>query len=191
MKLLRTLFLLPFMLAVPAFAQTGFIYSVNIVLPPNPDPIIATWGTGASVFSISANTTGAVAGRPTPADSRVLVLIKKKGTATKVCGSHTAASAPAADFKTGTKTWSGKEAVALLGGECQLSPGDYDLSVQFFSGSKNVALSEEVTKAFSISSAAINKRTDVTIIKERPGEPTNKTQTPVIIKERPGEPTKK
>ncbi len=94
----------------------------------------------------------AVNGRPDVRveDSRILVIIKKAGG--KVCGSFTNASAPAANFTTLNKVWSGNNAVSLLGQECTLPPGDYELTVQLFAnGPRGLEpISEEKIKAFTI-----------------------------------------
>ncbi|MDI1283572.1 MAG: hypothetical protein PSV46_04185 [Reyranella sp.] len=142
------LLLLPFTVAMPALAQTNPVTAINITLPANPDANTANWGTDTSLLTIAATAKG-TAGRvdPAVAESRILVIIKKGGT--KICGAHTGASAPAANFNAPTKEWSSRNAVALLGQDCILPPGDYELSVQFFSA-KGVALSAPGTKAFSV-----------------------------------------
>jgi hypothetical protein len=150
MKPVWMLLLLPFTAAMPALAQTNPITAINISLPANPDANIANWGAGTSMLTIAATAKG-TAGRVDPAlmDSKILVIIKKSGGGAKVCGSHTAGSAPAANFNAPTKEWGARNAVALLGQDCTLPPGDYELSVQFFSA-KGVALSTPGTKAFSV-----------------------------------------
>jgi len=130
------------------FAQNYPITSINITLPVNPDANTANWGSGTSVFIISA-TTRAKEGHidNLVIESKILVTIKNGGS--KICGSYTSATAPASDFNTITKVWGGSTAVSLLGKECRLKPGDYTLLVQFFD-LKNNALSDEKCKPFSI-----------------------------------------
>lgn len=132
-------------------AQTYPITSINISLPANPDANTANWGSGTSLFTITANAkavNGRVDGYVT--ESKILVTIKKGGA--KVCGSFTANSAPVSNFNTLTKVWSGSNAVSLLGQGCVLPAGEYELTVQFFgAGAAGLApLSEEKTKPFSI-----------------------------------------
>ncbi|MFI5163168.1 MAG: hypothetical protein ACHQHN_17940 [Sphingobacteriales bacterium] len=139
------------MVSLQVFAQTNPITAINITLPSNPDANTANWGTGASLFMISATAKSAT-GRVNPAveESRILVLIKKGGN--KFCGSYTGSTAVASGFSTITKVWSGSNAVSLLGKDCTLPPGDYELSVQFFGNGPvgTIPLSDEKTKPFTI-----------------------------------------
>ncbi|MDR3697049.1 hypothetical protein [Mucilaginibacter sp.] len=137
--------------STPVIGQTYPITGINILLPAAPEPNISNWGQGRSQFAITA-TAASVGGRIDPAarESKMLVIIKNNGI--KVCGTYTVNSAPPANFSTVNKVWNGNTAVSFLGKGCRLPPGDYELNVQFF-GYKNgkiVALSEEVSKAFSI-----------------------------------------
>ncbi len=139
------------MLSVQVFAQTNPITAINITLPTNPDANTANWGTGTSVFVISATSQG-VNGRVNPhvEESKILVIIKQNGKT--VCGAYTSSTAPEAGFSTLTKVWSGGSAASFLGKDCTLAPGDYELSVQFFGYGvgKTVALSDEKIKPFTI-----------------------------------------
>jgi len=147
-KILSVVFV---MVSLQVFAQTNPITAITITLPSNPDALTANWGTGTSLFMISA-TTKAAGGRINPAveESRILVLIKKDGN--KFCGSYTGSTAVASGFNTITKVWSGSNAVSLLGKDCTLPPGDYELSVQFFGNGPvgSIPLSDEKTKPFTI-----------------------------------------
>jgi hypothetical protein len=138
-------------ISVQLFAQNYPITNINITLPTNPDAATANWGTGTSVFLINAVTKSDPRnGIPEEVKAgKILVTIKKDGS--KICGAFTSNTAPASNFNTGTKVWSGKAAVALLGQECTLKPGDYTLCVQFF-GPKFNPLSDEKCKPFSIRS---------------------------------------
>ncbi|HEY5325958.1 MAG TPA: hypothetical protein VIJ27_03075, partial [Mucilaginibacter sp.] len=139
------------MVSMQVFAQTNLITAINITLPANPDAITANWGTGKSLFVISATaqmTNGRI--NPDVEESKILVIIKQGGN--KVCGAYTSNSAPAADFNTITKVWSGSNAVSFLGKDCTLPPGDYEISVQFFGdgAAGTIPLSEEKIKPFTI-----------------------------------------
>ena len=147
-KILTFLFLV---ISVQVFGQTYPITGITISLPANPDANTANWGSGTSLFTITANAkavNGRVDGHVT--ESKILVTIKKGGA--KVCGSFTANSAPASNFNTLTKVWSGSNAVSLLGQGCVLPSGEYEICVQFFGyGAASPApLSEEKCKTFSI-----------------------------------------
>ncbi len=149
MKQLLTLLLLA--LSVQLFAQSYPITSITISLPANPNANTANWGTGTPQFMISA-TAKAVNGRVDIAveSSKILVTIKKGSS--KICGVYTSGSAPSANFNAQTKVWSGSTALSLLGQDCTLQPGDYELSVQFFGNGPAglMTLSEERTKGFTI-----------------------------------------
>ena len=151
MKKILTLLLM--VIAVQVLGQTYPITGITISLPANPDANTANWGSGTSLFTITANSkavNGRVDGHVT--ESKILVTIKKGGA--KVCGSFTANSAPGSNFNTLTKVWSGSNAVSLLGQGCVLPAGEYELTVQFFGlGAAGLApLSEEKIKPFSIRS---------------------------------------
>ncbi|MES2276363.1 MAG: hypothetical protein V4592_10095 [Bacteroidota bacterium] len=149
MKKLLTVVLVAFTMQL--FAQTNPITAINITLPANPDANTANWGTGASMLTITANAK-ATAGRIDPAvtESKILVIIKKNGS--KICGAYTSGNAPASGFNNLTKVWSGSNAISLLGQDCTLPPGDYELSVQFFGYSlaKSAPISDEKIKPFTI-----------------------------------------
>ena len=148
MKRIFTLVL--FLLSIQGLAQT-FPISINISLPPNPDASTVTWNSGAGMFTITA-TAKPVNGRLDPhvQESKILVTIKKGGS--KICGTYTGNSAPAANFNTPTKVWAGNNAVSLIGQDCTLPPGEYELCVQFFGAGPAgiVPISEEKCKSFSI-----------------------------------------
>lgn len=149
MKKLFALLLL--VTALRVSAQNYPVTGINITLPQNPDANTAKWGSGASMLQLSAQTSF-ISGRVDDRvrDSRVLVNIRKGGS--KICGVYTANSAPASNFSTASKIWSGNNALSLLGQECNLPPGDYEICVQFFGNGAagSVALSEEKCRSFSI-----------------------------------------
>lgn len=143
-----TLFLL---VAMQLQAQQYPVTGITISLPVNPNPKTSTWGVGTSIFSINVSTRP-IAGKIDPIleGSRILVQIKKGGA--KACGSYTASSAPATNFTSISKMWNGPAATSLLGEECSLTPGDYELCVRIYGGPTNTPMSEEKCKAFSIPS---------------------------------------
>ena len=150
MKKLFTLLL--WMVSMQLVAQ-NYPITANISFSSNPDPSMANWGTGTSALTISASTPSTSIGK---IDSRVMeskisVIIKKNGV--KFCGTSSNSSAPSAGFNATTKVWSGKNAVSLIGQECVLPPGEYEICVQFFGYSLAVPaapLSEEKCKSFII-----------------------------------------
>ncbi|OIR14215.1 hypothetical protein GALL_46760 [mine drainage metagenome] len=151
MKKFLTLLLLS--LSTSVLAQTYPITGISISFPTSPDVNTTKWGSGNSMLIITATAKmnyGQIDFALT--ESRILVTIKKSGT--KICGAYTSASAPASNFNSATKVWSGSNAVSLLGQDCVLPSGDYELCVQFFgNGPKGVELlSDERCKPFTIKS---------------------------------------
>jgi hypothetical protein len=138
------------LLSIQLLAQPFPVTGVTITAPANPDANTANWKSGAGMLTISATgrmVNGVIDGRVK--ESRILVVIKKNGAVS--CGSFNSSSAPASNFSTVSKVWSGNNAVSLLGQECVLPPGDYELCVQFFGeGAAPTPMSEEKCKAFSI-----------------------------------------
>ncbi len=138
-------------IVVQGYSQNYPITGINISLPASPDANTANWGTGKTMLTITA-TAKAVAGRVDPMveESKLLLTIKKGGV--KVCGAFTGSSAPAANFNTLTKVWSGTNAVSFLGKDCVLAPGDYEICAQFFGygAAGSAPYSEEKCKPFSI-----------------------------------------
>jgi hypothetical protein len=145
----QALSLLLMLLCLWADAQNYPVTGITISLPANPDASIVNWKTGASMLTITASAkmfNGRV--DESAETSKILVVIKKGGS--KVCGTYTASSAPTANFTTASKIWTGNNAVSLLGQECTLTPGDYELCVQFFNPQGSMPLSAEKCKSFSI-----------------------------------------
>jgi hypothetical protein len=127
------------------FAQDYLVNSINVNLPTFPDANTANWANAASSLMITATTSPE--NLKLVMESKILVIIKKGGS--KVCGTYTSSTAPASNFNTINKVWSGKAATSLLGQDYILSPGDYELCVQLFS-LRNSAISEERCKSFTI-----------------------------------------
>ncbi len=138
-------------IALQNYAQNYPITGITITLPANPDANTANWGSGTAPFLITATARQGAAGvDKLVIESKILVIIKKGGS--KVCGSYNSSSAPPGNFNTMTKVWSGTNAVSLLGKECNLAPGDYELCVQFFGNRQGAVtpFSEEKCRSFTI-----------------------------------------
>lgn len=148
----KILAILLFFVTFQLNAQTYPITGITISLPANPDASLVNWKTGTSMLTISANAK-TVNGRPDirVEDTKILVEIKKAGA--KICGSYTSTSAPSAKFTSISKVWSGNDAVGLLGQECTLPAGDYELCVRIFAAGNKGAepISEDKCKPFAIS----------------------------------------
>lgn len=132
-------------------AQQYPVTSITISLPQNPDANISKWSTGTSMLNISAMakmTNGRI--DPMLEGCKILVSIKKSGV--NACGAYNNNTAPQANFTSVSKMWSGNAAVALLGQDCVLPPGEYELRVQFFGNGAAGAtpLSVEKSKTFTI-----------------------------------------
>ena len=119
-----------FILVFCQWVAVGQTPSISINLSPNPSADTATWGSGNNIFNIVV----AGANMAMLQESDVLVTIKSNGTLK--CGG-TAASAQASNIVgNAPKSWIGTAAQGLLNQECILSPGSYEVCVQFF-GFKN------------------------------------------------------
>lgn len=131
--------LMMLLVCIQTFSQSYPVTGIIITLPANPDANTVKWSDGNSLLSITASSrlvNGRIDGRVT--ESKILVTIKKGGS--KVCGVYTGSTAPSANFNSVAKSWAGNNAVSLLGKDCVLPPGDYELCVQFF-GSGTAAVS--------------------------------------------------
>jgi hypothetical protein len=114
-----------------AAAGQNLISPITITLPANPPAKTADWATAMPPVMITASAklqNGRIP--PVVVESRILVTIKSGGN--KVCGTYTTANAPMANFNTSVKNWSGPAVLSLLGQDCTLPPGSYELCVQFY-----------------------------------------------------------
>jgi hypothetical protein len=160
----KLLFLILNFCFIAAMGQ-NLIRPITISLPPNPKANTADWATAIPPVMIMAQTrmdSGRIS--PVVAESKILVTIKMGGTV--ICGSYNQQSAPQSNFNSATKTWSGAAINTLLGKDCILKPGSYELCVQFFSlkavgtdfgsgfGSGfNIVILGEACKGFTIADA--------------------------------------
>lgn len=137
-------------IACCGYAQQYPITSINITMPASPPANTADWGTAMPPVMITAQSqlrNGQVNGDVV--ESKILLTIKQGGS--KICGSYTINTPPASVFLSAIKNLSGNNAVSLLGQNCTIQPGSYELCVQFFSGpSPSILLSAEVLKTFII-----------------------------------------
>ena len=100
--------------------------SIMINLPTNPPPNISDWATGASPFTINISGTAALG------ESRMLVFIRSSS-GQVVCGTNQPSMAQPTDIKAGApRVWAGQSAIALLGDDCMLPVGSYEICVQIF-----------------------------------------------------------
>ena len=145
----KTITLLLLAISFQGFAQTNLITGINISLPANPDANIAEWSKSMPPLMISAQTrmeNGKVS--PMVMESSILVSIKGGGA---VCGHYNADNAPASNFNSPAKVWSGEMALNLLGEACVLKPGIYEFCVKFYgNGAVGQVLIGEACKSFTI-----------------------------------------
>jgi len=98
--------------------------NITISLPPMPPANTANWASGGNMFTITVSGTGALA------ESRILVYIKTSS-GQVVCGSNQPATAQPTNIKPGSpKAWAGQAALSLLGDNCVLPNGSFELCVQ-------------------------------------------------------------
>ncbi len=110
----------------------NLITPITVNLPANPPANTADWASAVPPVMIIAQTklqNGQVNGMVQ--ESKILVTIKSGGS--KICGTYTPQTAPTSGFNSATKNWSGAAVTTLLGQECILKPGSYELCVQFYS----------------------------------------------------------
>ena len=144
----QILFFLFCLWIVPAMAQMP-ISNVNITMGANPRADVSTWPTTMPQLMITAQAqmrNGQVPGEVQ--ESKILVTIKMGGS--KRFGSYTEATAPNSNFNIASKSWKANEVVSLLGGNFILTPGTYELCVQYFGRGATAAwvpLSMEVCKS--------------------------------------------
>lgn len=101
--------------------------SIIINLPTSPPSDISAWAKSTSPFIIN------ISGTTDFGESRMLVFIKSSS-GEIVCGTNQYSMAQSTDIKAGApRVWAGQSAIALLGDECSLPNGSYELCVQLFS----------------------------------------------------------
>lgn len=99
---------------------------IVITIPANPPANTSSWATSTPPFSIT------VTGTAQLAETNMLVFIKS-ASGNVVCGSNQAAAAQPTNIRPGQpKAWVGNNALALLGDNCVLPTGSYQLCVQIF-----------------------------------------------------------
>ena len=129
------------------------ISPVTITLPANPPANTADWATVIQSLRILAQAKTTATGQLSPlvVESRILVTIKTSG-GNKVCGIYNQQNAPSSGFNSASKTWAGAAALSLLGQDCVLQPGTYQLCVQFYglNAAQAGLLGEGCSKTFTI-----------------------------------------
>ena len=105
------------------------LHGQNIIinLPASPSPDVSSWARSSSPFIINITGTGEFG------ESRMLVFIKTSS-GQIVCGTNQPSMAQPTNIKAGSpRVWAGQSATVLLGDDCTLSSGSYELCVQLFS----------------------------------------------------------
>ncbi len=137
MKIKTTFWLL--LLTVFSFTQAQ---NITVTLPPNPPANTANWVGGSSIFSITLTSS------QTFAEGRILVFIKSSD-GKLVCGTNDPAMAQPGQIRPGVpKVWTGHAALALLGDQCELPVGSYELCVQLFSAKNKRGMEPDLERCF-------------------------------------------
>lgn len=129
------------------------INNIRVTLPRQLPANTAEWASLPQPIIISAQAKP-VQGRipPEVMESRVVVTIENS--AGKICGAHNQSNAPMSSFTSPVKTWTGAQAVGLLGQECTLRGGEYQFCVEFYGTNMAtgaiVAISEKKCFPFTI-----------------------------------------
>lgn len=120
---------LAFLMLLGLHAQP--ISNIRVTLPQQLPANTAEWASLAQPIIITAQAKP-VQGRVPPEvmESRILVTIENA--AGKACGAYMQSNAPMSNFTSLVKTWTGAQAVGLLGQECTLNSGDYSFCVWFY-----------------------------------------------------------
>jgi hypothetical protein len=117
-----------------SFCSSGqnLIGPITINLPPNLPANSAEWATAVPPVMILAQAK-LVNGQVNSMiqESKILVTIRSGGS--KVCGTYTPQTAPISGFNAANKNWIGANVLSMLGQDCTLKPGSYELCVQFYS----------------------------------------------------------
>lgn len=156
MKLFYKIFLMIFICTVSLLTMgQNMIRPITISLPPKPRANTADWAAAMPPVIITAQTKMENGSIPYQvSEGTMLVTIKSGGNT--VCGTYTPQTAPASNFTSTTKTWKGSEVLNLLGKDCILKPGAYELCVQFFTRNPATgaqAVTGEACKSFTIEDA--------------------------------------
>lgn len=144
--------LLLLVVSVHLFSQEYPITGISINLPSTPDANTTNWVSSAPVLSVTVNSTPEFIRRLK--ECKIVLSIKQSDAI--VCGVKGGSSSSVFSFGTApVKVWVGSNALALLGQDCILKPGDYQLCAQVFGGDQGMirALSREVCKPFTIKAA--------------------------------------
>lgn len=117
-----------------------FCQNIGITLPQTPPANTAAWASGTPPFTITVSNTA------TLAESSILVYVRSTSGAV-VCGANQPGAAQPTNIRPGTpKVWAGTNAVALLGNNCVLPTGSYELCVQIIPIKRQEAAQENLTR---------------------------------------------
>jgi hypothetical protein len=136
--------------SICATAQ-NLISPITINLPANPPANTADWATMVPPVMILAQTklvNGQLNGMVQ--ESKIMVAIMDGNN--KICGTVTQQNAPSSNFNGVSKNWTGAAVLGLIGQDCVLKPGSYQLCVRFTGSNmatSNVILGE-ACKPFTI-----------------------------------------
>jgi hypothetical protein len=148
-KMRKKLALLFLVVSVHLFSQEYPVTGITINLPATPDANTANWASSAPVLSVTVNSTPDFIRRLK--ECRIALSIKQ-GDAI-VCGVKGGSTTSIFSFGSApVKVWVGSNALALLGQDCVLKPGEYQLCAQVFAAEQGAirAISREVCKPFTI-----------------------------------------
>ena len=150
-KLLKTLLLNLVLFFSFCVQAQNLVSPITITLPQNLPANTADWATAVPPVMIIAQTkmeNGHI--NSLVYESKILVTIKSGGS--KICGTYNAQTAPESNFTVLVKNWSGAAVSNLLGQNCVLKAGTYELCVQFYSqgGATAARLLGEACKPFTI-----------------------------------------
>jgi hypothetical protein len=142
-----------FLISISSLWANGqnVISPITINLPANPPANTADWATMVPPVMILAQTklvNGQINGLVQ--ESKIMVAIMDGNN--KVCGTVTQQNAPSSNFSSVSKNWTGAAVLSLIGQDCVLKPGSYQLCVRFTGSNmaaSNVILGE-ACKPFTI-----------------------------------------
>ena len=156
-KMITKFLLLIFCLVSTVVKAQNTISPINITMPNYLPNNIADWDNITPPIIIVAQ--AKLENEKIPAivnECKMLVTIKSGGSI--ICGKNTPQTASMAGFNATTKTWAGATITNLLGQNCILKAGNYELCVQFYGqsiASTSILLGESC-KSFTVKDKEVN-----------------------------------